>query len=136
MIGKMTLTIDREADRGLLSKHLPRVIESEEENERMTAIAYGLSKRPELTCEESALSDLLIVSIEKFEDENYPIPEVSPQQMLIHLMDARGCKQEDLIGVIGSRGVVSEVVNGKRGISKAQAKSLADYFRVGVEFFI
>ncbi|MDJ0745146.1 MAG: hypothetical protein QNJ32_17550 [Xenococcaceae cyanobacterium MO_167.B27] len=36
-------------------------------------------------------------------------------------MEANNIKQENLVGVIGSRGVVSEVVNGKRSISKAQA---------------
>ena len=51
-------------------------------------------------------------------------------------MEARDIRQEDLIGVIGSRGVVSEVVNGKRGISKAQAKALGEYFHVSAELFI
>ena len=32
-----------------------------------------------------------------------------------------GTRQIDLVGIIGSSGVVSEVVNGKRAISKAQA---------------
>jgi plasmid maintenance system antidote protein VapI len=31
---------------------------------------------------------------------------------------------------------VSDLVNGKRGISKAQAKKLAEYFRISVELFI
>ncbi|MGB7415645.1 MAG: transcriptional regulator [Thermosynechococcaceae cyanobacterium] len=132
----MTPTINREAYSNLLAQYPPKVIETEAENEQMTAIAYKLSQRSELSREESALLDLLIVLIEKFEDEAYPIPEVSPHEMLLHLMDARDCKQEELIGVIGSRGVVSEVVNGKRGISKAQAKSLSEYFGVGVEMFI
>lgn len=136
MSGKMTPTINREAYSNLLAQYPPKVIETEAENEQMTAIAYKLSQRSELSREESALLDLLIVLIEKFEDEAYPIPEVSPHEMLLHLMDARDCKQEELIGVIGSRGVVSEVVNGKRGISKAQAKSLSEYFGVGVEMFI
>nr|WP_299487787.1 helix-turn-helix domain-containing protein [Acaryochloris sp. IP29b_bin.137] len=51
-------------------------------------------------------------------------------------METRECIQEDLVGVIGSRGVVSEVVNGKRGISITQAKSLADYFGVDAGLFI
>ncbi len=75
-------------------------------------------------------------NIEKFEDEHYPIPPSTPQQVLLHLMEANGIKQENLIGVIGSRGVVSEVVNGKRNISKAQAKALAEFFSVDVGLFI
>ena len=43
--------------------------------------------------------------------------ETTPLSMLLHLMEARGLKQVDLIDVIGSSGVVSEIVNGKREIS-------------------
>jgi len=56
--------------------------------------------------------------------------------MLLHLMEASVIKQENLVGVIGSRGVVSEVVNGKRSIRKAQAKTLAAMFSVDVGLFI
>jgi HTH-type transcriptional regulator / antitoxin HigA len=38
--------------------------------------------------------------------------------------------------VIGSKGVVSEVVNGKRAISKAQAKALGEFFNVNPGVFI
>ena len=56
--------------------------------------------------------------------------------MLLHLMEARNMKQEELVGVIGSRGVVSEIVNGKRSISKAQAKTLGQLFHVSPSLFI
>jgi HTH-type transcriptional regulator / antitoxin HigA len=51
-------------------------------------------------------------------------------------MEARNIKQEELVGVIGSRGVVSEIVNGKRSISKAQAKVLGELFHVSPSLFI
>lgn len=41
-----------------------------------------------------------------------------------------------LVGIIGSSGVVSEVVNHKRSISKAQAKALAEYCKVFPSLFI
>ncbi|MEO6861558.1 MAG: hypothetical protein ABI180_08480 [Microcoleus sp.] len=53
-----------------------------------------------------------------------------------HIMEASGTRQADLVGIIGSSGVVSEVVNGKRAISKAQAKALGDYFKVSPSLFI
>jgi HTH-type transcriptional regulator / antitoxin HigA len=40
------------------------------------------------------------------------------------------------VGIIGSKGVVSEVVNGKRSISKAQAKALGEFFNVSPLLFI
>ncbi len=56
--------------------------------------------------------------------------------MLLYLMEAGAIKQENPVGAIGSKGVVSEVVNGKRSISNAQAKALADFFSVDVGLFI
>ena len=56
--------------------------------------------------------------------------------MLKFFMEDRGIKQADLLPVFGSSGITSEVVNGKRSISKAQAKKLAEFFKVSVELFI
>ena len=74
--------------------------------------------------------------IEAYETENYPMEESAPYEILQHLMEASGTRQADLVGVIGSSGVVSEVVNGKRSISKTQAKALGEYFKVSPGLFI
>ena len=132
----MTLTFNSESYGALLAKYQPKVITTEEENEQALAVAQELEHRSERTPEEDALLELLITLIEKFEDEYYPIPEGTPHQILLHLMQENDIKQEDLISVIGSRGVVSEVVNGKRGISKAMAKTLAEFFSIDVGLFI
>jgi HTH-type transcriptional regulator/antitoxin HigA len=60
----------------------------------------------------------------------------SPHDILQHLMESSGTRQADLVGIIGSSGVVSEVVNGKRAISKAQAKALGEYFNLSPSLFI
>ncbi len=62
--------------------------------------------------------------------------ESTPHEILQHLMEASSTRQADLVGLIGSSGVVSEIVNGKRSISKAQAKALGDYFKVSSSLFI
>ena len=74
--------------------------------------------------------------IEVYETENYPMEESTPHEILQHLMDSSSIKQADLVGVIGSSRVVSEVVNGKRAMSKTQAKALGDYFKVSSSLFI
>jgi HTH-type transcriptional regulator / antitoxin HigA len=132
----MTLTFNPDTYGSLLAQYRPRVITSESENDTAITLAEELEHRANRTSEEEALLDLLVTLIEKFEEEHYPIPESSPLAMLLHLMEARDYKQEDLIGVIGSRGVTSEVVNGKRSISKAQAKALAEFFKVDAGLFI
>lgn len=132
----MTPTLNPDTYANLLTKYQPKVIETEAENDAAIALAEELEHRPHRTLEESAFLDLLVMLIERFEEEHYPIPVASPVSMLLDLMEARELRQEDLVGVIGSRGVVSEVVNGKRSISKAQAKALAELFHVDVGLFI
>jgi HTH-type transcriptional regulator / antitoxin HigA len=132
----MTLTFDTDTYANLLTQYRPKVITSEMENDTAMGLAEELAHRDRKSPEEEALLDLLITLIEKFEEEHYPIPVSSPLEMLKHLMEASSFKQENLIGVIGSRGVVSEVVNGKRSISKAQAIALGKLFNVDAGLFI
>ncbi len=109
-------------------------IKTEAENEAAIMLAESLEHR-QRTPEEDALLELLIILIEKFEDASYPEPNVEPDRMLLHLMEARNMKQKELVGVIGSRGVVSEIVNGKRSIDKAQAQALGQLFHVSPSLF-
>lgn len=132
----MTLTINPSDYAQLLAKYQPKVIETEAENERAIVIAEELEHKIDRTAEESTILELLVALIAKFEDEHYPITAGTPLQMLLHLMESNNVKQENLVGVIGSRGVVSDVVNGKRSISKVQAKALATFFSVDVGLFI
>ena len=134
--GKMTLTFDSGTYAQLLAQYQPKVITSDAENEAAIAFVEELSHRQNRTPEENTLMELLITLIEKFEDEYHPIPTASPLEMLKHLMDARDLIQEDLVGVIGSRGVVSEVMNGKRNISNSQAKVLGEFFAVEPGLFV
>lgn len=122
----------------LLAQQLPTVIRTEEENEEMLAAIWELIRKGEdkLSAEELALLELMSVLVERFEEEHYPIPDSPPHRILQHLMEARNAKQADLVPILGGRGRVSELVNGKRGISKAQAKALAAFFRVSAELFL
>ena len=132
----MTLTFNPETYALLLAKYQPKVITNDADNEQATLIAEELAHRTNRTSEESALYDLLIALIEKYEDEKYPMGETNPLSMLLHLIEARNLKQTDLIGVIGSSSVVSEIINGKQQISKAQAKALGEFFQIDADLFI
>ncbi len=59
-----------------------------------------------------------------------------PLDALRILMQDRDLRQRDLIPVFGSSSVVSDVLNGKRSISKAHARRLADFFHVPASLFI
>ncbi|HLM03537.1 MAG TPA: hypothetical protein VK400_20955 [Pyrinomonadaceae bacterium] len=136
----MTANVDEQKYGKLLMQTLPSVITSDEELERLTKEVDRLMtkgiKEDELSPEEEKLLELLAVLIEQYEDEHYPMPDVAPHEVLKYLMQEKGYKQKDIVHIFGSSGITSEVVNGKRSISKAQAKKLAEFFGVSVELFI
>jgi HTH-type transcriptional regulator / antitoxin HigA len=132
----MTLTFDQAAYINLLAEVAPKAIETEDEYNRALAVAERLTFANNRTPEEKALHKLIVTLIEAYEAENYPMDQSAPHEILQHIMEASDTRQADLVGIIGSSGVVSEVVNGKRSISKAQAKALGDYFKVTPSLFI
>lgn len=90
----------------------------------------------ELTSEERKYSEFLTVLIEAFEEANYSLEGSPPDSRLRSLMEEPGLRQRDMLEVFGSRGIASEVVSGKRGISKAQAMKLAALFHVPADLFL
>jgi len=120
----------------LLRRTLPHVIHTDEEHERFTAELLVLDERGSLSPEEQELAQLLTMLIEEFEERRHPIGKAEPHQALLHLMEARDLAQKDLWKIFGSKGITSEVVRGKRSISKTQAKKLAEFFHVSVDLFI
>ena len=131
------LEVDPKRYGRLLARKLPAVIRTEEENERLIAELEDLDRRQDdLLPEEREYSELLTVLIEAFEEANYALEGSTPDSRLRSLMDEHGLRQRDLLDVFGSRGIASEVVNGKRAISKAQAKKLAEIFHVPAGLFL
>ena len=132
----MTLTIDKTIYSQLLGKFQPRIIKNIEEYNEASCILLELMMRPERSPEETELLQLMAVIIQEFDKKQEQPEPASPQEVLLHLMEERNLKQVDLVGKIGSKGVVSEIVNGKRSISKSQAKTLAEIFHVSSSVFI
>ena len=121
----------------LLLDTLPTVIKTEEENDRAISIIENLlAKGDKPSPEESVLLELIGKLINDFEEQFYIPRSVEPREILIELMNARGLKQTDLAYVLGSRSRVSEVISGKRELSKAQIKSLSEFFNLSAELFI
>jgi HTH-type transcriptional regulator / antitoxin HigA len=120
----------------LLAEFVPQAIDSETEYDRALAIAERLTFKQDKTAAEIKLLKPIVVLIEDYETEYYPMDRVTPHELLQHLMESNNTRQADLVGLIGSRGVVLEVVNGKRAISKAQAKALGEFFDVSPGLFI
>ncbi len=81
------------------------------------------------------LADALSVFIEKYEAEHVRLPDVKPLAVLKFLMLEHDLRQSDLTE-IGSQGVVSEVLAGKRDLNARQIKRLAKRFNVSPAVFV
>lgn len=73
--------------------------------------------------------------VKTYEDEHFPIPEAEPREVLRFLMDQHGLKQEDLSDC-APQGRISDILHGRRPISKDIAKSLARRFNVHADLFL
>jgi len=132
-----TLVIDDRKYARVLAKVLPRVIATGQEHERMlTEVEKLMDRGDHRTAEEDAALDLMVHLVKEYEKEHHPLCDPSPQEMLVYLMEQRGLKQADLLPIFKSRGYVSDVVNGKRAISKAHAREIAEFFKVSSSLFL
>jgi HTH-type transcriptional regulator / antitoxin HigA len=133
---EMTIaTLDREYAQ-LLAAVQPKVIETEEENEfYLTEVTKLMQLGEAISPAQERLLKLLVNLIESFEDRHYQLKSATPLEILTELVRDRGLKQKDLLPVFGSQGIASEVLNGKRGISKSQAKALGEFFKVSPSLF-
>jgi HTH-type transcriptional regulator/antitoxin HigA len=81
------------------------------------------------------LVDILGDLIEDYEAEHHPLPEATGVQALKFLMEQHGLKQSDL-AEIGSQGVVSEILAGKRELNIRQVRILSERFGVSAATFV
>lgn len=120
----------------LLSDALPGVIDSLEEYQRIEEIFNNLFKEKR-SPEEDKLFNLLANLLEDYEKRTLPpLEKSSPPETLKFLMTENNLRQSDLTDVFGTQSVVSEVLSGKREITKNQAKALAKKFSLRLEAFV
>jgi len=132
-----TATLSERKYRAVLGRFLPAVIRTETEYRRMLAAASELMQRDEddLSEEEGRVLELLSILIEEYEDRVHPLPRGAPGKMVTHLLEEHGLKPSDLWGIL-PKSRVSEILSGRRSVSKDQARKLAEFFRVPVDLFL
>ena len=81
------------------------------------------------------LVDIVGTLIEDYEKKNIPEPEGDAIGCLKYLMHEHGLKQKDLVE-LGSPGVISEILSGKRELNKRQIKALSERFNCSPAIFI
>jgi len=113
------------------------VIRSQAEYERMSRLLDMLVD--EVGDDEShalaSLMELVGSLVEQYEASRVSLPDLPPREVLRFLMTQHNLGQADL-KELGSQGVVSEILSGKREINARQAKALAGRFGVSAASFL
>lgn len=133
-------TFDEKIYRRALGRALPRPIRSDGDLERMTERLLEIEESVEdgtASPEQCELAELLGMLIDQYEDEHRQIAITSaPHERLADLLAERGMSQTDLATILNSRSLASEILSGRRGISKAQVIRFAGFFHVPAEVFL
>jgi HTH-type transcriptional regulator / antitoxin HigA len=121
-----------------LQAELPiKPIRTEEDYQQMVRLANSLSDQMNGNAD-NPLADLFAIVtdlVESWEIQHVTVPAAEPREVLRHLLETHGLKQKDLIG-IASPTVVSDILAGRRAISKKVAKALAQRFHTDVSVFL
>jgi HTH-type transcriptional regulator / antitoxin HigA len=119
----------------LLSETRPEVIRDEKQNQDYIRRLEKLTSKKSLNRAEEKLIELLVVLIDDFEAKHYPVPDASPVAIVRHLMEAHNLRQKDLLDVFGTESIVSEVLHGKRELTRDHIRRLSARFGVSPAVF-
>ena len=122
----------------LVADSPPAIVESEEENNRALEIVSGLLRKGEkLSAAETKLLRTWSALIQEYEKRQYAdtFEKSEPREVLRFLMEETGAAQGDFRPQI-QQSRVSDILAGKRPISKSQAKIFAERFRVSPALFL
>ena len=119
----------------LLAETKPEVIHGEDQNRRLIQTLEKLTSKARVTAAESKLIELLIVLIESYESKHDRLPDAGPIDVIRHLMEAQNLRQKDLVDVFGSESIVSDVLNGRRELTKDHIRRLSFRFHISPAVF-
>lgn len=91
---------------------------------------------PPLKSKESDKLEVLVLLIEKYEEENWAISEPDPIEAIKIRMQQMNLKQKDLVPYIGNRSKVSELLNRKISLSLSMIIKLASGLHLPLETLI
>jgi HTH-type transcriptional regulator/antitoxin HigA len=102
----------------------------------MRQIEALMQKRNPTRAEEDLL-ELLAALAGHYEQRHFPAPDVTPADLLTHLMEVRGVSRAEVARATGiARQTITNIVNASRGISATNRTKLASYFHVSPQLFV
>ena len=114
--------------------HIPQ---NDEEYEEMTDILFKLARKVGENKDHPLFPamELLTLSIEHYDNEHFQIAEADGVSILKYFMEEFDLKQKDLQNELGTQGVVSEILHGKRKLNRNQIEKLSERFHVSPAVF-
>jgi HTH-type transcriptional regulator/antitoxin HigA len=112
-----------------------RPIRNEEEHETALAEIYSLWSAEPGTPEADRL-DVLMLLVEAYEKQRYPIDPPDPIDLILFVMDANGLKQKDMLPYFGTRARASEILNRRRPLTLEMIRKLADGLKLPTDLLV
>jgi len=110
-------------------------IRNERDHERALRRVEELWNSPEGSPQSDEMG-ILVTLIDAYEREHYPIDLPDPIEAIKFRLEQQGKDTRALIGVIGHRTRVHEVLNGKRSLSLKMIRNLHDKFGIPANVLI
>ena len=80
--------------------------------------------------------DVLVTLVDAYENEHFPMDPPDPIEAIRFRLEQQGLDPSALVGVIGGRSRVYEVMNGKRSLSLEMIRRLHERFGIPAEVLI
>lgn len=119
----------------LLQEFPPRPIKSEEELLATQKVIDSLIDRVSLTPDESDYLNVLGTLVYEYEQTLEPIPDIYGVELLKFLMEERDLRQRDLVPIFKTESIVSDILKGRRELTKRHIEELANFFHVSPAAF-
>lgn len=112
-------------------------IKNDEQYEDALASVYSLmQKNVKPESKESDDLEILSILIKEYENVNYPVPKSNPLDAIRFRLEQMNMSEAELSDVLGYRSRKSEILSGKRKLSLAMIRKLADKLHIPAEVLI
>lgn len=81
-------------------------------------------------------AEILSLLVENFEDEHYPIEAPDPIEAIKIRMEELGIRQKDLVGIIGGKSRVSEILNRKKRLTVDMIRELEKFLQISASVLV
>jgi HTH-type transcriptional regulator/antitoxin HigA len=120
----------------MIANGAPRIIHNDKELEAYTEALFRLTALEKPSRSEVEAIELLSLLVERYEQEQYPIPAAGPVSVVRFLIEQGNLTQRDLIPQFGSESAVSMFLSGHRNLTIEQVRKLSTRFKLPADVFI